>query len=677
MKPILKILLLILISFLVYTNVFPNEGDAGQPGTFLRYGVGGRALGMGRAFVAIADDASGVYWNPAGILGAKRIEFSSSYLNLYYDSQFAQLGFVVPRPKKELNNSFLRFLIGPSSALGFGWINFGMVGFEQRTPTGDYLGDFGMSENAFLMAWAHEQVGTWGIFRYGFTFKLINQDVSGLQYDPLETTGAEAHWSGGMDVGLTFQPIHAPVLRVVALKYLVPLRMGLSLQNIIRPTWSLSGNNIERLPLVFRWGFSYRWILKDWIPESWERLRNFIDDSQIITSFDKEMYEGAKAGSYFGIEGYFPIAQSGFAFFPRAGFNNRTEGPSLGFGLSVPFTKSTRVRIDYALGFHPYLPNDSRFFLTLQTGKDLGSKFFKQMSEKENIKEKEKRNQLLLILADYPNKEVNGAVKVLADFQDSSHARRYYDLSGGVGRAVLLMDEVRSLLKQGNIQKAKNRAFEAAEEYRPIFMMPEHTLSDEDLMNYAEALIISRQVEIAIPVLEEVEQHSLKYYFMVGVCYKTLGKWEPAIEAFQNAIKRYEQEQNLNSMVCLSFLNLSEVLLQKNQYLSALTSLNILLKNYPNKLDEDYPRYTVFHDDYVVDDAVFLTGVIHLILKEYHEGAISLLETQRFYPDLDYGKIVADESETLIDALENTNWMFLDNLGKEFLEIYFRDHQLN
>ena len=105
--------------------------------------------------------------------------------------------------------------------------------------------------------------------------------------------------------------------------------------------------------------------------------------------------------------------------------------------------------------------------------------------------------------------------------------------------------------------------------------------------------------------------------------------------------------------------------------------MNILLKNYPNKLDEDYPRYTVFHDDYVVDDAVFLTGVIHLILKEYHEGAISLLETQRFYPDLDYGKIVADESETLIDALENTNWMFLDNLGKEFLEIYFRDHQLN
>ncbi len=677
MKPILKIIICIIVSFLFFTNVFSSEGDAGQPGAFLRYGVGGRALGMGRAFVAVADDASGVYWNPAGILGAKRIEFVSTYLDLYYDSQFAQLGFVVPRPGREIKNSFLRFLIGPSSAVGFGWINLSMAGFEQRTQTGAYLGDFGMADNAFLMAWAREQVGPWGIFRYGLTFKLINQDVSGLQYDPLETAGTNSHWSGGMDVGLTFQPIHAPILRVIALKYLVPLRMGISLQNIVQPSWSLSGKNIEKLPLIFRWGFSYRWVLKDWIPESWEGLRDFIDDSQIITAFDKEVYKGAEGGNYFGVEGYFPIGRSGFAFFPRAGFNNRTEGPSLGMGLTVPFTKSTQMRIDYALGFHPYLPNDSRFFLTLQTGKDLGSKFFKQMSEKENIKEIEKRNQLLLILADYPNKEINGAVKILADFQDSTNARRYYDLSGGLGRAALLMNEVRSLLKQGNVQKAKSRAFEAAEEYRPVFMMPEHTLSDDDLMNYAEALILSRQVEVAIPVLEEVGQHSLKYYFMVGSCYKELGKWDTAIEAFQSAIKRYEQEQDLNSMVCLSFLNLSEILLRKKQYLSALTSLNVLLKNYPNKLDEDYPRYPLFSDNYVADDAVFLIGVIYLIQNKYREGVISLLEAQRFYPDLDYGKIVAGESDSLIDALENMNWEFLENLGIEFLEAYFKDHQLN
>jgi long-subunit fatty acid transport protein len=34
---------------------------------FLKVGVGARALGMGGAFVAVADDASASYWNPAGL----------------------------------------------------------------------------------------------------------------------------------------------------------------------------------------------------------------------------------------------------------------------------------------------------------------------------------------------------------------------------------------------------------------------------------------------------------------------------------------------------------------------------------------------------------------------------------------------------------------------------------
>jgi len=34
---------------------------------FLKVGIGGRAEGMGEAFVAVANDASALYWNPAGI----------------------------------------------------------------------------------------------------------------------------------------------------------------------------------------------------------------------------------------------------------------------------------------------------------------------------------------------------------------------------------------------------------------------------------------------------------------------------------------------------------------------------------------------------------------------------------------------------------------------------------
>ena len=38
-------------------------------GDFLTSGVGGRALGLGGAYVSIADDATATYWNPAGIAG--------------------------------------------------------------------------------------------------------------------------------------------------------------------------------------------------------------------------------------------------------------------------------------------------------------------------------------------------------------------------------------------------------------------------------------------------------------------------------------------------------------------------------------------------------------------------------------------------------------------------------
>jgi hypothetical protein len=40
-------------------------------GSDLGMGIGARAIGLGGAFVSIADDASAVYWNPAGLTGIR------------------------------------------------------------------------------------------------------------------------------------------------------------------------------------------------------------------------------------------------------------------------------------------------------------------------------------------------------------------------------------------------------------------------------------------------------------------------------------------------------------------------------------------------------------------------------------------------------------------------------
>lgn len=46
---------------------------------FLKIGVGGRATAMADAFIAVADDASALYWNPAGLVFAKQNEVMFSH----------------------------------------------------------------------------------------------------------------------------------------------------------------------------------------------------------------------------------------------------------------------------------------------------------------------------------------------------------------------------------------------------------------------------------------------------------------------------------------------------------------------------------------------------------------------------------------------------------------------
>ena len=63
-------------------------------GTFLRIGVGAR--GLGESFVAVANDPSAIYWNPAGLASLQRREFAFSHVEWPAEIRYEHLTYVMP-----------------------------------------------------------------------------------------------------------------------------------------------------------------------------------------------------------------------------------------------------------------------------------------------------------------------------------------------------------------------------------------------------------------------------------------------------------------------------------------------------------------------------------------------------------------------------------------------------
>jgi hypothetical protein len=64
--------------------------------TFLKIGVGARAVGLGEAFVAVANDPTAIYWNPAGLASMQRQELAFNHAAWPGDVNYEHLAFVLP-----------------------------------------------------------------------------------------------------------------------------------------------------------------------------------------------------------------------------------------------------------------------------------------------------------------------------------------------------------------------------------------------------------------------------------------------------------------------------------------------------------------------------------------------------------------------------------------------------
>ncbi len=78
-------------------NTEEEKGEAGGAAPYLKTGVGSRALAMGSAFTAVANDATATYWNPAGITQLEKMQVALVYSKMSLDRSYNFVSFVMPK----------------------------------------------------------------------------------------------------------------------------------------------------------------------------------------------------------------------------------------------------------------------------------------------------------------------------------------------------------------------------------------------------------------------------------------------------------------------------------------------------------------------------------------------------------------------------------------------------
>lgn len=269
----------------------PNDiaaQDGGDSGAFLRLGMGTRALGLGGAFTAVADNGTAVYWNPAGIAWVQRRWADVMYRRMPLDRR--QFMAVYTQELK------------PGGGIGLAWVNVGVDGIDGRDLNGQPTGTLTDSENAIFFSFSPQ-----------FSQKVSAGLSMKFLYNRL--AGQTAKGFGG-DLGVLVRPVK-------------PLSIGLLFRDIgTRITWNTEGlfdQNVRRqetFPRSLVAGAAYRML-----------------QNHVLIAADVEKAQRRDTAYRMGAEIGLP---GGFA--ARTGLNDGQLAAGAGFVMAL---KSAQVRFNY------------------------------------------------------------------------------------------------------------------------------------------------------------------------------------------------------------------------------------------------------------------------------------------------------------------------------------------
>jgi len=268
-----------------------SNGAVGTAGAqFLKLPVGARAIGMGSAYTAIADDANAIYYNVAGIAFSEKKSAEYMFSQYVANTNYHWAAFAMPISES----------LG-SAGIGFQYFNAGNIDRTDITSAG--LGTFNPSDLAVNFSYAHKILGP--TEAVGINLKVINSKI-----DTTATTAA-------VDFGVQSR-------RFMDGK----MMLGFAVQNL---GGSLTYENTSsNLPILIKLGSGYK------IQDNW------------ITSLDVVFPQDNDPYAAVGTEYSYKI-QDGMSIAGRFGYNSETRyvtgfnGITVGLGLQF-----NMFSLDYA-----------------------------------------------------------------------------------------------------------------------------------------------------------------------------------------------------------------------------------------------------------------------------------------------------------------------------------------
>ncbi|MBK8231802.1 MAG: PorV/PorQ family protein [Candidatus Eisenbacteria bacterium] len=285
-----------------------GESSSNRNAPYLRAGAGARALGMGGAFVGVADDATAAYWNPAGLAWLNGWELTGMYtagMNVDRGHNYVSIA----------RNSYW-------GAYAAQWINAGTRDIEQRKEDGTYVGDFDFSDNALSLSLAKQ----FDVFSAGLTGKYLRQSIGA------NVNSDDAVNGFGLDLG-------------AGLLLTDYARLGIAVQNVAGKLGSV--DKVNDIPATLRAGIALM---------PMDGLTTAFDVEKTRDEDDYRFHAGAEYALMMN-------NTIGTAF--RVGLNH--DKFAGGVGLKVDF-----LRFDYAYVVEPqsFLDENHRFGVSLRFGEE-------------------------------------------------------------------------------------------------------------------------------------------------------------------------------------------------------------------------------------------------------------------------------------------------------------------